>query len=81
MVSRQYHFTRKAIDDLDEILNYFTNDLNNFSNAKMFYENIFKTIDRLCLFPKSCPIVKNKWIKINYVRQAVIDDYLLFLVS
>ena len=80
MVSKQYFFTNKASNDLDEILNHFINVSHNFLAAQTFYENVFKTIDRILLFPNSYPVVNNKWINVKDVRKTVIDDYLLYYI-
>ena len=80
MVSNDYSFTRHANDDLDEILSYISFSLANPKAAKDFFDHVFATIDRLCLFPKSCQIVENSHIRRNDVRKAIVDNYNLYYV-
>ena len=78
MDSNHYEFTLKASEDLDEILNYISKDLCNQEAAKKFFNHLFADLDRLCLFPESCPLVDNEFIKRKDIRKSVIDNYLLY---
>ena len=80
MDSKNYQFTSKANEDLDEILNYFSNELSSPMAAKNFFVHIFESLDRLCLFPESCPLVDNEFIKRKDIRKSVIDNYILYYI-
>lgn len=78
MGSSRYQFTNKAKEDLDMIINYISNNLCNPSAAKSFFEHLFDYLDNLCLFPESCPLVENEFIKRKDIRKSVIDNYILY---
>lgn len=76
----RHQFTEKATDDFYEILDYITNTLYNPIAAKKFFAHVFDALDKLCLFPRSCPLVENEFIKRKGVRKALIDNYILYYV-
>lgn len=80
MVSNHYEFTKKAEEDLDSILNYIAMELSNPSSAKLFFDQVFNDLDRLCSFPKSCPVVNNDFLKINNIRKLIINNFLLYYI-
>ena len=78
MVSNSYLFTDKAIEDLDNTLAYIKDELCNPLAAKKLFDSIINTIDKICAFPKSYPIVDNELINNKEIRKAIINNYLLY---
>ena len=74
----KYQFTDVAINDLDKILNYIANELCNDLASKNLFSKIEKTIDNICLFPKSFPLVENSFVHENNIRKASIDNYIIY---
>ncbi len=78
MAYKDYRFVPQAQLDIEQALNYIINEFGDRGAAKKLYDGIFKTIERIRLFPESCELVDNKLIKNKNVRRALVDNYLLF---
>ena len=74
----KYQFTDIAVVDLDKILNYITNELSNDFASKNLFSKIEKTIDNICLFPKSFPIVENSFVSDKDIRKVSVDNYIMY---
>ena len=72
-----YEFTELAINDIDETLNYITNNLCNKKAAVDLMKAIEKSIDNICMFPHAYPDCKYYYIKDENVRHAMINNYIL----
>lgn len=71
-------FTDKASEDLDEILGYISNTLDNKAAAKNFLDNVDYAIERICAFPELGKVVHNEFLTRDDVRQVVIGNYILY---
>ncbi|MGM9971133.1 MAG: type II toxin-antitoxin system RelE/ParE family toxin [Anaeroplasmataceae bacterium] len=72
-----YEFTKLAINDIDETLNYITNKLCNKKAADDLMKDIEKCIQNICIFPMGYPNCKYFYIKDESIRYAVINNYIL----
>ncbi|MDD6995171.1 MAG: type II toxin-antitoxin system RelE/ParE family toxin [Candidatus Borkfalkiaceae bacterium] len=71
-------FTEKAGRELEDILQYISEDLCNVSAAASFGKKVFENIDALCSFPERGVLVQNDLVADKTVRRLVIDNYLLY---
>ena len=77
-----YSFTEKSSKDLESILNYISYDLSNAKAASDLFNDIFSSIDNICLFPSSSPILDNKYSINKNIRKKIVNNYsLLYLVN
>lgn len=72
-----YEFTELAINDIDETLNYITNNLCNKKAAVDLMKAIEKSIYNICMFPKAYPDCKYYYINDENIRHAMINNYIL----
>ncbi len=72
-----YEFTELAINDIDETLNYITNNLCNKKAAVDLMKDIEKSIYNICMFPLAYPDCKYYYIKDENIRHAIINNYIL----
>ena len=72
-----YEFTELAINDIDETLNYITNNLCNKKAAVDLMKDIEKSIYNICMFPHAYPDCKYYYIKDENFRHAIINNYIL----
>jgi len=72
-----YEFTELAINDIDETLNYITNNLCNKKAAINLMQDIEKCIQNICMFPMAYPNCRYYYIKDESIRHAVINNYIL----
>lgn len=73
-----YILTELALEDLDGILQYISEDLSNKQAAQNFGRKVFETIDTIREFPKSGMFVDNEFVSDKTVRKVQIDNYLLY---
>ncbi len=78
MASNTFLFTDTAEKDLDDTLSYISKELCNPIAAKNLFFKIGETIDRICDFPESCPLVENEYVVSKDIRKAVIDNYIMY---
>ena len=78
MAYRDYKFTHLAKIDIEQAIEYIINEFGNKRAAKQLYDGIFKTIEKIRLFPESYKLVDNLLIKNNKVRRALVKKYALF---
>ena len=78
MASNSFQFTDIATEDLDNTLSYISKELCNPVAAKNLFVKIEETIDRICDFPESCPVVENDYVVSKDIRKAVIDNYIMY---
>ncbi len=48
------------------------------SAAANFLDELSDKIGTICIFPKSCPIVENVFLKRKDVRKALVGSYVVF---
>ena len=72
----QYHFTKKAETDLDEILSYISIELSNPDAAASFLKDLQTVIDSICAIPKMGRIVENEFLPDREVRKSLVGNYM-----
>lgn len=68
----------RAFQDLEQILEYISENLQNKSAALRLLERFENAFENLCRFPKSCPLVQNEAVEKKGLRKSVVDKYLAF---
>ena len=76
-MSYKYELTDLVINDIDEALYYISTKLCNKKAASNLMEDIEKSIQNICLFPKAYPNCKYYYIKDDTIRHAIINNYVL----
>ena len=70
----QYHFTKKAEADLDEILSYISNP----EAAASFLKDLPTVIASICSVPKIGSIVENEFLPNREIRKSLVGNYVLY---
>ena len=74
-----FQFTEKAREDLDEAMSYMAVTLGTPKSAEAFLNKVEQTIEDLCLFPKSGPVINNEYVKTDsIIRRKAVGNYLLY---
>lgn len=73
-----YRFTKKAEQDLDEILDYISVDLVNPAAAQNLGRKIFEKIDMIRMFSDSGAPVDNEFLADKTVRKLSVDNYVIY---
>ncbi len=69
----------QAEQDIDETLNYISNELCSPQSAKNLFNNILNVIEQISLFPHSMPTIKSKKIpNCEQYRWTSVKNFLLF---
>ena len=74
----QYHFTKKAEADLDEILSYISIELSNPEAAASFLKDLLAVIASICSVPKIGSIVENEFLPDKEIRKSLVGNYVLY---
>ena len=74
----QYHFTKKAEADLDEILSYISIELSNPEAAASFLKDLLAVIASICSVPKIGRIVENEFLPNREIRKSLVGNYVLY---
>ena len=74
----QYHFTKKAEADLDEILSYISIELSNPEAAASFLKDLLAVIASICSVPKIGSIVENEFLPNREIRKSRVGNYVLY---
>ena len=74
----QYHFTKKAKSDLDEILSYISIELSNPEAAASFLKDFLAVLTSICSVPKIGRIVENEFLPDREIRKSLVENYLLY---
>ena len=74
----QYHFTKKAEADLDEILSYISIELSNPEAASNFLKDVQTVIASICSLPKIGRIVDNEFLPNREIRKSLVGNYVLY---
>lgn len=73
-----YQFTEKASEDLDEILHYISNELDNPVATQNFIKKIFEQIDVVRTFPDSGSLVINEFLSDKSIRKFIVGNYIVY---
>lgn len=74
----QYHFTKKAKSDLDEILSYISVKLSNPDAASSFLKDVQTVIASICSVPKIGRMVENEFLPDKEIRKSLVGNYVLY---
>lgn len=74
----QYHFTKKAKADLEEILSYISVDLSNSDAAASFLKDLQAVVASICSVPKIGRIVENEFLPDREIRKSLVGNYVLY---
>ena len=76
----EYHYrlTRRAEKELDDILDYIGNELDNAKAAAKLMEDIGHCIETVCVFPEGGALVTNAFLPRKIIRKKVVGNYLLY---
>ena len=74
----QYHFTKKAEADLEEILSYISIELSNPEAAASFLKDLLAVLDSICSVPKIGRIVENEFLPDREIRKSLVGNYVLY---
>ena len=78
MVSNNIKFTHQAKNDIDQAIAHIINEFCDKQAAKKLYDKLLKVIDRIRSFPNSSKLASNELFKTANIRQALVNNYLLF---
>ena len=71
-------YSEQAVDDLDEILSYISNELYSPKAAERFYVAVGDKLDLLREHPYMFPLYHDDMLRVEGYRYAVIGNYLMF---
>ncbi|MDE5667848.1 MAG: type II toxin-antitoxin system RelE/ParE family toxin [Clostridia bacterium] len=74
----KYYFTQKAVNDIEDMLNYISVELCNPTAAKELNSEIFKNIEELSNFPDMGLLVENEYLADKSVRRILVNNYTIF---
>ena len=74
----QYHFTKKAEADLDEILSYISVELSNPDAASSFLKDLQAVLASICSVPKIGRMVENEFLPDKEIRKSLVGNYVLY---
>lgn len=74
----QLQMTQRAEADLDEIVGYIRNELENETAAKAILGDIVKCMERLCVFPESGSLVLADYLPGVRMRRKIVGNYILY---
>lgn len=64
--------------DMEQIFEYIAVELCNPTAAIGQINDFEKAFDNVCLFPESCPYVRNEYVKDKTLRKLVVNNYIAF---
>lgn len=80
-VDYSFKFTEKAEEDLNNILQYISNDLCNPTAAGVLAKKIFECIDNIRFFPESGLNVENEFLTDKTLRRVFVESYSIYYKS
>lgn len=73
-----YRLSKKAEEDLDNIISYIAVELSNKKAATDFIKKLQNSIEQVCLFPESGAPVNNDLIFDIDIRKKIIGNYIMY---
>ena len=67
-----------AQEDMEQIFSYISEKLCNPTAAIKQIEDFENALDNVCLFPQSCPLTENEYVKDRTLRKLVVNNYIVF---
>lgn len=74
------HFTKLAMNDLDDIFRYISKDLFAENTATELLERIDSSIMQLREFPKLGNRLTDEYLRIKGYRRVIVDSYIIFYI-
>ena len=74
----QYRLSKRAEQELDDILSYIAVELSNPKAASNWADSFEKAVDEACLFPESGMPIHNEFLSIMEVRKKIIGNYIMY---
>ncbi len=71
----------RAQADLEDIFRYISEELCNPGAAAALIDDIDESLDRVCLNPLMCPLVRSSLIKDKTLRRLIVKNYIVFYRS
>ena len=68
----------QPIKELDDILDYIGNKLDNAKAAAKLMEDIGRCMETVCVFPEGGALVTNAFLPRKIIRKKVVGNYLLY---
>lgn len=75
-----YALTETAESDLEEILEYISNELHNPDAARALMDELEDKIDEICKMPKSGRIVTNEYLSRANIRRFLVKNYVAYYI-
>ena len=67
-----------AQKDMEQIFEYIAVELCNPTAAIGQLNDFEKAFDNVCVFPESCPYIRNEYVKDKSLRKLVVNNYIAF---
>ena len=64
--------------DMEQIFEYIAVELCNPTAALGQINDFEHALDNVCLFPESCPYIRNEYVKDKTLRKLVVNNYIVF---
>lgn len=74
----QYRLSKRAEQELDDILSYIAVELSNPKAAYNWADSFEKAVDEACFFPESGMPIHNEFLSIMEVRKKIIGNYIMY---
>ena len=68
----------KAQSDLKNIIEYVSVVLSNKQAANDLMTAFKNAFERVCVFPESCPVLNNSFLKYKGLRKLLVNNYIVF---
>ncbi len=73
-----FKLTAKAENDLDGIVSYIANRLDNKSGATEFMNKLETVVSEACAFPESGSLVENEFLPYKNIRKKLVGNYIMY---
>lgn len=67
-----------AQKDMENIFKYIAVDLASPTAANNLIDDFENAFENICLFPESCPLIQNEYVKDKTLRKLVVNNYIVF---
>ena len=65
-------------NDMENIFKYIAVDLASPTAANNLIDDFENAFENICLFPESCPLIQNEYVKDKTLRKLVVNNYIVF---
>ncbi len=67
-----------AQTDMENIFAYIAEELKNPTAAIDQINDFEKAFENICVFPESCPVIDNEYVKDKTLRKLAVNNYIAF---